>query len=137
MSGTLDLKPGSREPATPDEVDRLLTYVPVLSFLPELERCVPSSSPPQPSHEAVDAHFEGQALADVLEALRQLQRQAERSDNGGMAFLARTMLHFAEVEPVARSAHPLLVALHLRGVARASGGFDTQRAVAKAMNLWE
>ena len=50
-----ELQPGSREPAGPNEVDFLLTFVPELSFFPPLEPGVPALDPGPGSHEAVDA----------------------------------------------------------------------------------
>jgi len=131
-----ELQPGSREPAGPNEVDFLLTFVPELSFFPPLEPGVPALDPGPGSHEAVDALFRDEALEAVVSGLRTLSEQAVAEDNGGLAFLVRTMLHFIEEQPVPPSQHPLLVALYLRGVARAAGDADSPRAIASAMDRW-
>lgn len=131
-----ELQPGSPEPATSSEVDHLLTFVPELAFDPGLESCVPSLEPGNASHEAVDAYFRGERLEAIACSLRTLGERASTERNGGVAFLVRTMLHFIEAQPVPASQHPLLVALYLRGVARASGETETPRALAGAMDRW-
>ncbi len=132
-----ELEPGSREPSDPAEVDHLLSFVPELSFLDAFADCVPALPPSPPTHAEVDAYFEGESLATVVAALRSVGGEAERTDNGGIAFLVRTMLHFIEAQPVPASQHPLLVALYLRGAARASGTAETSRAIANAMDRWD
>lgn len=131
-----ELQPGSREPATSDEIDLLLTYVPELAFLPALERCVPDVEGP-PHHRAVDAHFDERGIAPVVVTLKTLATEAAAEHNGGLVFLVRTMLHFIEVQPVPPSQHPLLVALYLRGTARSSGVADSARRLADAMDRWD
>jgi hypothetical protein len=131
-----ELQPGSSEPASPHEVDLLLTFVPELSFLPPLAPGVPRLPPGAATHQAVDDHFRDQALEVVVSGLRTLTQQAAAERNGGLAFLVRTLLHFIEEQPVPPSQHPLLVALYLRGVARAAGQDESPRAIAAAMDRW-
>ena len=131
-----ELQPGSREPASPSEVDRLLTFVPALAFLPALSASVPHLAEGAATHEAVDTHFRDEPLERVAVGLRTLAQQATAERNGGLAFLVRTMLHFIEDQPVPPSQHPLLVALYLRGVARAAGDSESPRTIAAAMDRW-
>lgn len=134
MTTTKALGPNSPEPSTSTEVDELLTFVPELSFFPEFDGCVPAVQG-DATHEDVDAHFDD-AVEPVLVALRALADRAERETNGGLAFLVRTMLHFLQTQKVPASQHPLLVALYLRGSARATGSSETPRAIASQMDRW-
>lgn len=129
------LGPGSHEPSTSREVDELLTFVPELAFFPALEECVPSVAGPA-THEDVDAYFGDDAVEPVIGALKTLANQAAADSNGGLAFLVRTMLHFLQTQKVPPSQHPLLVALYLRGSARATGSADNARAIASLMDRW-
>ncbi len=129
------LGPGSSEPGTSTEVDELLTFVPELAFLPEFDACVPSVDD-HATHEEVDAHFDYETIEPVVGALKTLAEQAAADSNGGLAFLVRTMLHFLQVQKVPPSQHPLLVALYLRGSARATASSETARAIASVMDRW-
>lgn len=133
--GAKALGPGSSEPSTSTEVDELLTFVPELAFRPEFDACVPSVDDAA-THEDVDAHFDDETVEPVLGALKTLADQAAADSNGGLAFLVRTMLHFLQTQKVAPSQHPLLVALYLRGSARATGSSETARAIASQMDRW-
>lgn len=135
MSSPKALSPGSNEPSDPVEVDRLLTYVPELSFFSAFDECVPSVDGPA-THEGVDAYFTSKARAPIIAALGLVAKKADTESNGGLAFLVRTMLHFLQSQPVAASQHPLLVALYLRGTARASGSPETARSIALQMDRW-
>lgn len=130
------LQPGSREPANPAEVDLILSFVPELAFHPSFEACVPTAADSPASHAAVDQHFVGETLARAGAALHEVAAIAREQTNGGLAFLVRSMLHFIESQPVPPSQHPLLVALYLRGSARATASADTAPAIAAAMDAW-
>ncbi|MCR9165620.1 MAG: hypothetical protein ACE37F_00410 [Nannocystaceae bacterium] len=129
------ISPGSREPSAPAEIDTLLTFVPELSFFREFDDCVPTVGGTA-SHEEVDAHYDDAALEPVLVALRSLAERASADANGGLAFLVRTMLHFLQAQKVPPSQHPLLVALYLRGTARATGSTENARTIASLMDRW-
>ena len=72
----------------------------------------------------------------VAEGLRSLRARAAAAGNGGLSFLARTLLHFVEDKPVAPRNYPLLVALYLRGQAQARGEGDDPLAIGLTMNDW-
>ncbi len=130
-----ELQPGSSEPSSPAEIDELLTAVPELAFLPEFDGCVPSMDGcVDASHEDVDARMS--ELGDVTSALHALASTAVSQANGGLLFLVRSLLHFIEVQAVAPSQHPLVVALYLRGWARSRNEAETPAAVADAMDHW-
>ena len=130
-----ELQAGSAEPKNPTEVDALLTAVPELAFMPDFEACVPAMEATQPpSHEDADARMSD--VRGVAMALRALAALATSQANGGLAFLVHTLLHFIEVKGVPPSQHPLMVALYLRGSARARGEAETPAAVAAAMDHW-
>lgn len=130
-----ELQPGSSEPSGPAEIDDLLTAVPELAFLPEFETCVPIvDSSSEPSHDEVDARMSD--TRRIAAALRVLGETATSQSNGGLAFLVRTLLHFIDVQRVPASQHPLIVALYLRGSARARGNDATPASIAAAMDLW-
>lgn len=128
------LQPGSSEPQSPREIDELLTAVPELAFLPEFEGCVPTlDASAEPSHEDADRMSD---VRGVTAALHALSQAATSQGNGGLSFLVRSLLHFIEVKAVRPSQHPLIVALYLRGSARAHGEAETPAAVAAAMDHW-
>lgn len=134
------LRPGSPPPHDAAAVELILRAVPELAFLDELAGAVPRgpagrSWPPGPDELAplADAAF----LARVADGLGALAERAERERSGGLAFLVRTMLHFLHGDGAlpARD-HPLLVALLLRGAARARERPDTLAEIARAMDRW-
>ena len=131
-----ELQPGSAEPSDPAEVDVLLSHVPELAFQAPFDPCLPTVDDPTPSHAEVDRVFAGEGLRPVVDTLEKLATLAAEQNNGGVAFLVRTMLHFIETEAVPASQHPLLVALYLRAHARANGTPDTPPAIAAAMDRW-
>ncbi|MEM6291829.1 MAG: hypothetical protein AAGA54_11205 [Myxococcota bacterium] len=132
-----ELRAGSPEPTDHAAVDELLSAVPELAFADEFNRCVPQlQAAPTDGHAAVDAHYDERSRAEVVEALTTIQRAALAASNGGLAFLVRSMLHFAVEQPVPPSQHPLFVALFLRGVARVHGMAETPAAVALQMDRW-
>ena len=130
-----ELQPGSPEPKSPSEIDALLTAVPELVFLPEFDGCVPTlDGSVEASHEDADERMS--ELGDVKAALEALASAATSQANGGLSFLVRSLLHFIEVQTVAPSQHPLVVALYLRGWARSRGEAETPAAIAAAMDTW-
>ncbi len=137
MTSRPELRPGSPEPGTPEAVDALLTAVPELAFFPVFDACVPELVEPDADHHgAVDRVFSSGGDAHVVATLVQLAEQADRTSNGGLAFLVRAMLLFVQEQPVPPSQHPLFVALYLRSLARFRGRAETPAAVAAAMDHW-
>ncbi len=132
-----ELGAGSPEPTDAAAIDELLSAVPELAFAPEFDGCVPTLTPVQTdAHAAVDAHYDERGRAEVVEALTTIQQAAVAASNGGLAFLVRSMLHFAVEQPVPPSQHPLFVALYLRGLARVQGAAETPAAIALQMDRW-
>lgn len=134
------LHPGSPPPADDEDVEVVLRAVPELVFFPELRPCVPTdpvTGPWPPSREAFAGRDLEPLRAAALRGLEALADRAERERSGGTAFLVRTLTYFL-VGPAALPAveHPLLVALLLRGAARAHEGADTALEIARAMDRW-
>jgi hypothetical protein len=131
-----ELEPGYGEPTTPDEVEHLLHFVPDVVFEPELVRSVPRrpSGAAAVTMEAVDAEADAAFMEAVRAALEHLHARARLEERGGLAFLARTLLHFLDIEPIAPSQHPLVVALFLRAEAAAGRMPDTPAAISRAMD---
>ncbi|MDC0666691.1 hypothetical protein [Nannocystis radixulma] len=134
------LHPGSPPPADDQDVEFVLRAVPELAFFPELAACVPAVTADgtwPPGRDAFVGHGLDDLRAQVLQGLTALGERAERERSGGLAFLVRTLTHFL-VGPAALPAveHPLLVALLLRGAARAHDGVDTPLEIARAMDRW-
>lgn len=140
MRDELGLHPGSRPPDGPEEVEALLRRVPELAFVPELEPCVPHTPPGvawPPSPADLVAGADAEFLARVLTGLSALAERAERERNGGLAALIRILTYFLHGDAALPAGeHPLLVALLLRGAARAQGRPDAAAEIARAMDLW-
>lgn len=134
------LHPGSPPPADDQDVEFVLRAVPELAFFPELAACVPAAPLTgefPPARDAFAGHDLEGLRAQVLDGLAALADRAERERSGGLAFLVRTLTYFL-VGPAALPAveHPLVVALLLRGAARAHEGRDTALEIARAMDRW-
>lgn len=130
-----ELAPGSAEPSTPEEVEHLLHLVPDVVFEPELCRCVPRRRAADSlTPRVVDAETDAAWVDRVRDALRDLQERARLESRGGLVFLARTLLHFLDTEPIPPSQHPLVVALWLRAEAAAGRLADTPAAIGRAMD---
>jgi hypothetical protein len=132
------LLPGSPPPEHDVDVDSLLRAVPELAFFPELGPCVPDVPAGRDPDPAGLARLDGPDLrARVLTGLVALAERAEREQSGGLAALVRILTFFLAGERAVPAAdHPLLVALYLRGAARASGGDDSWAEIARAMDRW-
>lgn len=132
------LVPGSPPPQGPDDVDLVLRAVPDLACWPELDACVLAVPPGAAASPAdLTRRVDAAAVARVLTGLEALAVRAERERSGGLAFLVRTLTHFLVGDAAVPAAdHPLLVALYLRGAARAAGGPETPREIARAMDEW-
>jgi hypothetical protein len=133
-----ELERGSAEPATPEEVEHLLHLVPDVVFMPELRHCVPSrvrATTPLTA-ETIDAEADDAFRQKVRGALVELLARAREESRGGLEFLARTLLHFLDGEPIPASQHPLLVALFLRGEAAAGRMQDTPAAISRALDAF-
>lgn len=134
------LGPGSPPPQDADDVEVVLRAVPDLAFWPELAACVPDVPagrdwPPDPAD--LPRQFDVAAVARVLTGLEALAVRAEQEHSGGLAFLVRTLTYFlAGPAAVSPAEHPLLVALYLRGAARARGRPDDPPEIARAMDRW-
>lgn len=132
------LAPGSPPPQDPDEVDAVLRAVPDLSCWPELDACVPDvprDTPPTPAE--LTRLVDVAAVARVLAGLEALAARAEREQSGGLAFLVRTLTYFLVGDTAVPAVeHPLLVALYLRGAARARGRPESPPEIARAMDEW-
>jgi hypothetical protein len=131
-----ELEQGYAEPSTPAEVEHLLHVVPDVAFMPELRDCIPSR-PHRASAltpDAIDSAVDEAFRERVRQALHRLQDRAHAETRGGLAFLARTLLHFLDEEPIPASQHPLVVALFLRGEAAVGRLPDTPAAIGRAMD---
>jgi hypothetical protein len=133
-----ELEPGFPEPATPAEVEHLLHLVPDIAFMPELRACVPARPRQAGSLSAteIDRHVDDAYRDTLRAALQRLQARAQSESRGGLAFLARTLLHFHDAEPLPASQHPLVVAMFLRGEAAAGRLQDTPAAIGRAMDVF-
>ena len=134
------LMPSSPPPQDPDDVEAVLRAVPDLACWPELDRCVPdlpAGRDVAPSPAELTRLVDGAALARVLTGLGSLAARAESERNAGLAFLVRTLTHFLVGDAALPAAeHPLLVALYLRGVARACGRRESPPEIARALDQW-
>lgn len=132
------LRPGSPPPEHDADLDSLLRAVPELAFFPELGACVPDVPAGRAPDPTELARLDGPDLrARVLTALESLGERAQREDNGGLAALVRILTFFlAGDRAVPAADHPLLVALYLRGAARARGDGDSWPEIARAMDRW-
>jgi hypothetical protein len=132
------LLPGSPPPEHDVDVDFLLRAVPELACFAELDPCVPDVPAGRGADPAELARLDSPELrARVLTALTALGERAERERSGGLAALVRILTFFlAGEQAVPAVDHPLLVALYLRGVARAGGRIDSAAAIARAMDEW-
>jgi hypothetical protein len=111
-------------------VEALLKLVPFVAFEAEFEACLP------PTVVADFGTFAAATRDDVVEALAAMRSRAAASDAAGLMFLAGTLEHFLEHEPVTPREHPLLVALYLRHLARDAGTPDDPLSIADRMNEW-
>lgn len=133
------LLPGSPPPRDDEDVEVVLRAVPELAFFPELAACVPEVPagawpPGRPEFARLD---EPALRARVLAGLDALAQRAVRERSGGLAFLVRTLTYFLVGDAALPAAeHPLLVALFLRGAARACEGVDAPPEIARAMDRW-
>jgi len=134
------LRPGSPPPRDAGDVEDALRAVPELAFSPELGAAVPTLPPARawpPAPDELLPFADPDLFARVLAGLGDLAARAERERSGGLAFLVRTMLHFLAGDAALPPAeHPLLVALLLRGAARARARPDTVAEIARAMDHW-
>lgn len=134
------LGPGSPAPGSSGEVEALLRMVPVVAFFPELEPLVPAPLGPGPlTHQALTDGADAAWLARVAEALRTLEARANAEADGGLCFLAATLRHFLEPEPIAPHEHPLVVALFARTDARRQANPDHPdhpNEVARVLDGW-
>jgi hypothetical protein len=129
------IEPGSPEPGSHEQVEALLRLVPFVAFEAEIEACLPRVAIEADTADA----FEGFVSATrdrLLDALGELGVRAARTANGGLSFLARTLIHFLGREPVADREHPLLVALYLRGVVGVGSEGDHPVTIGRRMNDW-
>lgn len=134
------LMPGSPPPQDQEDVEAVLRAVPDLACWPELDACVPdlpAGPDAAPTPAELTRLVDAAALARVLTGLESLAARAESERSGGLAFLVRTLTHFLVGEAALPAAeHPLLVALYLRGVARAHGRREAPPEIARAMDGW-
>jgi hypothetical protein len=138
--GPVGLQPGSPMPGDSHEVDALLRRVPEVAFAPELEGCLFAANAlagtsvfaePEQIARLADAAF----VARLRAGLESIGERAKREENGGLAFLARTLVHFLDRMPV--DEHPLVVALWCRSWARRRGRDEVPGAIAVAMDDYE
>ena len=137
--GDLGVHPGSRAPANPDEVEMLLRAVPATCFRNELSDCLfsPDLLAQRPTPGELTRLASPQWLSEVIGALARVEGHAEKAENGGLQFLARTLGHFLSVQKLPASDHPLVVGLYLRSYARKDETPDNVEAVRHKMDLWE
>ena len=130
------LGPGSTAPRDPSEVEHLLRRVPEVAFLPPLTELLPAPLRGELSPEAVAAGADRAWLRRLIAALARVEAHAQRTDDGGLRFLAVTLRHFLTKEAIPPAEHPLVVALFVRTAARRDGGADHPATVVAAMNDW-
>ncbi len=138
--GDVDLSPGSRLPLDARERDLLLRRVPEVAFLPELAEV-------RFGLEKVSRHRDGHPAAVIAElanaaylerlqgALGLLIHRADQEANGGLRFVAESLLHFVMSLPAER--HPLVVALYFLSLAQGDSAALHPEAVARRMDEYE
>lgn len=142
--GALGLAPGSRSPGDAAERDALLRRVPEVALLPEFTElrfgAAALSVERVPTHEARIARLADEPYrARLQDALACLVARAATEDNGGLDFVARSLLHFVRAIPPER--HPLIVALYFASLGAVAAGGDGQAPpadeLARAMDEYE
>ena len=141
MSGSAsgaDLSPGSRVPEDARDRDLLLRRVPEIAFLPEFAdlRFVGLSRRREGQPAKQIAELSDTAYLERLKtALAGLEARAAQESNGGLGFVAASLLHFVNRLPPER--HPLVVALYFVSLAEGDPVRERPDEVALRMDEYE
>jgi hypothetical protein len=132
-----DLSPGSRVPEDARARDLLLRRVPEVAFLSEfagLRFEGLSKRDGQPAKQI--AHLADATYLERLKtALACLRKRADAEANGGLGFVAASLLHFVGRLPPER--HPLVVALYFVSLAEGDPVQERPDKVAIRMDEYE
>lgn len=138
--GALGLFQGSRVPADPGEMDLLLRRVPEVALLADLEGVrlpvLPRAGHGPRRHAARIVELCDETYLSRLEAtLGRLALRAELEENGGLLFLAKSLLHFTRSLPPDR--HPLIVALYFASPSEPEAEPPSPELLARLMDEYE